>query len=207
MIIGSVRPRLTYFVLGLLVTTLSWWLVAHWLDITSGVFGMNVVYDTRPAWLRAVMFVVGKAPMGVLAILLAIRVARGPIVRPLAFAGGIVVFWVFLAGSFFIGPAVQDYAHRREFEPAGWRKNERTDAMRPTRITMVDDLLARHRLRGLSSDSVGRLLGPGDSTSYWPEWDLVYWLGPERGLGVDSEWLVLRFAADSTVSEFEVVRD
>lgn len=76
------------------------------------------------------------------------------------------------------------------------------------RLAMVDDLLARHPLRGLSRYSVERLLGPRDSTDYFREWDFVYWLGPERGLvRIDSEWLVLKLGLDGRVSDYKIVRD
>ena len=42
-----------------------------------------------------------------------------------------------------------------------------------------------------------------------PEWDLIYPLGPNRGIlkRSDSEWLVIRFGADGRVTEYRVVRD
>ncbi len=54
--------------------------------------------------------------------------------------------------------------------------------MWPARLTMVDDLLSRHLRAGLPRDSVERMLGPGVKSSYWPEWDLVYLLGPSGAL-------------------------
>ena len=61
---------------------------------------------------------------------------------------------------------------------------------------------------GLSRDSVERLLGPRDSTDYFREWDLVYWLGPERGfLRIDSEWLVLNPGLDGRVKDYRIVGD
>ena len=68
--------------------------------------------------------------------------------------------------------------------------------------------MANYPLVGLPRDSVDVLLGPRDSTHYWPSWDLVYHLGPERGIfGWDSEWLVVRYGADDRVTEARVVRD
>jgi hypothetical protein len=55
---------------------------------------------------------------------------------------------------------------------------------------------------------VTELLGEGDKTNYWNDWDAVYWLGPERGLfGIDSEWLVLRIGPDGRVMEYRVMTD
>ena len=45
-------------------------------------------------------------------------------------------------------------------------------------------------------------------TNKWKEWDLVYWLGPERGpFGVDSEWLVIKFDSSGRVQDYQIVRD
>jgi hypothetical protein len=73
---------------------------------------------------------------------------------------------------------------------------------------MVDQLLRRSGLVGLQRDSVFRMLGPGDRTDYFKEYDAVYWLGPERGMmSIDSEWLVLRIGIDGRVLEAKVVTD
>jgi hypothetical protein len=73
---------------------------------------------------------------------------------------------------------------------------------------MATDLLARYPLRGLRRDSVKRLLGLSDSTDYFREWRLVYWLGPERGLiRIDSEWLVLRLGPEGRVSDYRIIRE
>jgi hypothetical protein len=200
-------PRLAFFALGFLTTALCGWFLTNWLEIV-GVFGMKVVYDTRPAWLRALMAGVRWLPWVALAMLTLVRINRGRVVRPLAFAAGAAFVYVLVVGSLFLGPAIENYWHRREFEPVAWRRKERGNAMWPARLAMVDDLLARHPLRGLSRDSVEQLLGPRDSTDYFQEWDLVYWLGPERGfLRIDSEWLVLNLGLDGRVTDYRIVRD
>ena len=73
---------------------------------------------------------------------------------------------------------------------------------------MADDLVRRRLLDGLTREQTLHLLGEPRPTNYFSEWDLVYWLGPERSfIGVDSEWLVVRFAPDGQVSEYRIVRD
>jgi hypothetical protein len=73
---------------------------------------------------------------------------------------------------------------------------------------MVDDLLKRHSLDEMTRAEVVALLGEPDDTPYFREWDMVYWLGPERGLiGIDSEWLVLRLDEHQQVIEHRVVTD
>jgi hypothetical protein len=73
---------------------------------------------------------------------------------------------------------------------------------------MVDDLIAKRRLDNLTRDEISTLLGPGDKTSKWKDWDLIYWLGPERGLiRIDSEWLGIRFDKAGRVADYRIVRD
>ncbi len=73
---------------------------------------------------------------------------------------------------------------------------------------MVDDLLNGHKLVGMDRASVVELLGEPTLTSYFHEYDLVYWLGPERGLwSIDSEWLVMKLDANRRVSEAKLVTD
>jgi hypothetical protein len=73
----------------------------------------------------------------------------------------------------------------------------------------VDDLVAKKRLDGLTRRDLESLLGPGDQTNKWKDWDLVYHLGPERrGLfRIDSEWLVIRFGASDRVAKYRIVGD
>lgn len=92
----------------------------------------------------------------------------------------------------------------RAFDPAGWQ----ADTGSGVRQAMTDRLLARGTLTGLSRAEVVALLGEPPPTGYFSDWDLVYWLGPERGfLGIDSEWLVVRFGPDNRVAESRLVTD
>jgi hypothetical protein len=73
---------------------------------------------------------------------------------------------------------------------------------------MVDDLLAKWPLVGRDSAFVLNLLGRPQPTPYFKRYDLVYWLGPERGfMSIDSEWLVVRFDSTGRVSEARLVTD
>jgi len=74
---------------------------------------------------------------------------------------------------------------------------------------MVDDLVESGRLDRKTRDEVYALLGTPPETSYFSDWDAVYWLGPERNyiLRIDSEWLVIRFDGNSIVSEYQLVSD
>jgi hypothetical protein len=71
---------------------------------------------------------------------------------------------------------------------------------------MVDDLLDRNELRGMSRAQVVALIGEPDTGSDFPEYDLVYWLGPQRGLiGTDSEYLVMKLDQSKRVTSVELI--
>ena len=121
-----------------------------------------------------------------------------------------VMFYAAATAYFMIVPSAEDYAHRVPFDAAGWRARSLDhDTLWPTRLRMIDDLIERKELDGLTRRQIEVLLGAGDTTSKWREWDLVYHLGPERrGLfRIDSEWLVVRFDSAGRVSEYRIVGD
>jgi len=92
------------------------------------------------------------------------------------------------------------------FDSASWR-DERS-LHDGTRERMADRLVGRHTLQGKTRSEVVSLLGEPPPTGYFSDWDLVYFLGPERGFwSIDSEWLVVRFGQDGRVAEFRIVRD
>lgn len=60
----------------------------------------------------------------------------------------------------------------------------------------------------MSRPAIVALLGPADSISYFADYDMVYWLGPERSyVSVDSEWLVLKLDSLGRVAEHRLVTD
>lgn len=201
-------PRAFWYGVGTGLSAAAGWFVAEWSEIFNDWLGLQVTYDARPPWLRMLMVVAEWSPWVVLALLVTIRARRGRIVRPLAYALGAATPYVALGTFLLIGPTVEDRFRRERFDAAGWRRNTGENTLWPARLRMVDDLVAHHPLRGLTRDSVAGLLGEKDSTSSWKEWDVVYWLGPERGLiRIDSEWLVLRYGADNRVTDWRIVRD
>ena len=73
---------------------------------------------------------------------------------------------------------------------------------------MVDDLIERISLRGRTRAQVVELLGEPPKTEYFNDFDLVYWLGPERGImSIDSEWLVMKLDQNGLVIERRLVTD
>ncbi len=109
-------------------------------------------------------------------------------------------------GWFFFGDTIQEHLRRRPFDAAVW-KGEKT-LTNDVRIRMVDDLLRRHSFRGMTREQLTGIVGEPDKTEYFKDWDLVYWLGPERGfMSIDSEWLVFRFDRQKKVTDHRIVRD
>jgi len=99
------------------------------------------------------------------------------------------------------------HSDRAPFDSVAWKVGEQLAGDRGVRLRMLDDLLRRHKLAGLSRAEVDDLLGPPTETGYFKEYDRVYWLDPERGfLSIDSEWLALKFEQDRVVAA-RIVRD
>ncbi|KNY24809.1 outer membrane protein assembly factor BamE domain-containing protein [Pseudobacteroides cellulosolvens] len=75
------------------------------------------------------------------------------------------------------------------------------------RVYMVDNMLKEYNLKGMSKEEIKGLLGEPTNTEYFktPN-NYVYYLGPERGLKIDSEWLVIEFD-NGKVKEFNISRD
>lgn len=71
---------------------------------------------------------------------------------------------------------------------------------------MVDDLLEQHELRGMTRAQVVALIGEPDRADDVPGYDMVYWLGPQRGLvGTDSEYLVMKLDQSKRVTSVELI--
>ena len=93
----------------------------------------------------------------------------------------------------------------RHFDATLW-KNPATPAS--VRLGMADDLINAHKLNGLTRRDVVTLLGEPPKTEYFKEYDIVYYLGPERGfMGIDSEWLVLKLGSDDQVKRAAIAHD
>jgi hypothetical protein len=120
------------------------------------------------------------------------------------------VLYIFVGVAFFVAvPTAEDYSHRTTFEAKAWRdRSFDRDPEWPTRLRMIDDLLAKRRLDGLTRNELLALLGPSDQTSNWRDWHLVYWLGPERTVfRIDSEWLVIKFDTAGRVASYRIAAD
>ena len=134
---------------------------------------------------------------GIRTVLIAMLVAAAALALPYFHVAGAIPY-----------EAGGEYVPRTSFDSSGWQDSARVFSQDPIRIRMVDDLLERHELDEMTRAEVVALLGEPDKTPYFREWDMVYWLGPERGpMGIDSEWLVLRLDEHQQVIEHRVVTD
>ncbi len=94
----------------------------------------------------------------------------------------------------------------RPFDPVAWQ--DEAQVLYGVRLEMADRLVARGTLLGQTRAEAVGLLGEPPPTEYFTDWDLVYWLGPERGFfSIDAEWLVLRLDTAGRVRECRIVRD
>lgn len=93
------------------------------------------------------------------------------------------------------------------FDRVLWLQGDTDRSMHPSRHRMADGLVKSEVLLGKTRTEIEAMLGPPPTTDYFKSFDLVYWLGPERGyIRIDSEWLVVRLS-DGKASEVRIVRD
>ena len=112
---------------------------------------------------------------------------------------------IFLYGHMFI-QGIQEICSREQFDKVAWQDSR--GVADHARIRMVDDLLKRKNFLGMTREEVTAIVGESDQTGYFSDWDLVYWLGPERSwMSVDSEWLVFRLNEENRVTDYRIVRD
>lgn len=102
---------------------------------------------------------------------------------------------------------IKEDRSRIAFDSSVWKSSLSKDSD-PLRLRMVDDLLRRYQFRGMHEHDVIALLGKPPKTNYFADYQLVYWLGPERGfISIDSEWLAVRIGPDQRVAEARIVHD
>lgn len=90
-----------------------------------------------------------------------------------------------------------------EFSSDQWIQNKEI------RIQMIDDLIDKQLLDSKNEEQVVTILGiPEEDSPYFQSTDreLIYYLGRESGIGVDSEWLLIWFE-NGRVSSYRVTTD
>lgn len=115
--------------------------------------------------------------------------------------GGVGVYVTLLAVV--VASVGSTQLHIRAFTPEfwndpGWKESAGVEThYHSIRQQMVDDLIASHLRVGMTREEVVGLIGPGDSDPYFetPTEDRwIYYLGAERAVGIDNEWLIVNFA-------------
>jgi len=111
-----------------------------------------------------------------------------------------------------IGPDVVNSIKYRKFDKQVWIQNEESVA----RIYMAENLIENKKLLGLTKNKVIELLGepfyrdPIDGSTF-PLGaygsDIHYLLGPSRGFGIDSEWLMMTFGEHGKVDRCWLYED
>lgn len=100
----------------------------------------------------------------------------------------------------------------RSFDAAAWRSADpQKESDREIRGSMVDDLIAKKLLDGLTESEVVDLLGPPFPKSRYTNagidggnWQMAYHLGPTRDLPIDEEFLMIRLNDDGKVVSYQV---
>lgn len=94
------------------------------------------------------------------------------------------------------------------FDKAKWLDTESYEKEPYIRLEMVKDLINNRLSQGLSRSEVTDLLGPPTQTEKFAQYDLVYWLGIEKGfIRIDSTWLVIKMDDAAGLVESRTLND
>jgi len=149
-------------------------------------------------------------PLVLLAFIFFMDIKKKNFARSLSYISGIVftyVFFITLLIALLAGPTIQERVQRTQFDSASWKSEKLAVSQNPIRLRMVDDLIKKRLLEGKSKEQVDKLLGAPDQPGYFPQYDYVYWLGPERSFfSWDDEWLGVKFKNDIVVKA-DILRD
>jgi hypothetical protein len=167
-------------------------------------------FDQQPEWLKGLKSLLSWLPWFACVAVLILRFMKGRHIRIGFYFLGTAVPMVVLIGWMLFGDSIGNIIHSQKFNAELWRNHKTVEHNYkwPLRLTMVDNLIASGKLKSLSKKQVRDMLGSPKDHGYFKEYDLVYWLGPERGfLRIDSEWLAISFDKDGKVNEYLLVRD
>jgi len=201
-------PQTAFFVSGLALTMTAVWGQTRWLTLANDWLGLGVSFNTRPAWFVIAMNIVVWLPWFATALVITLRITKGKQFKALAFTAGALSPVVMIVGLILFGSQIQNLLKQQSFDSSAWIAQEKQDPEWPARLTMIDDLMERQLLDSKSKEQVFAMLGAGETSGYWHNWDVHYWLGPERGVvRLDSEWLVIQFNKEGRVAKYAIVRD
>ena len=194
--------------MGIGIFAIYFLIMVNWMEILRNILNVpNLGYDRQPEGLKSLNKFLGYLLWMVLLVLFIRGLVKKSLVVPVSVGLGFLLSYLGLLAYLFLGPVVKDYANRKSFDAMQWKDEKLVNSKDPIRIKMVDNLLNKNKLIGMSKSEVNNLLGIPPKTGYFSNYDYVYWLGPERGfLSIDSEWLVIKFENDRVV-EAKITRD
>ena len=168
----------------------------------------NIGYDFQSTLFKYIQSFLAYSPWVVLVIIFTGDFLKKNFAKSISFFLGLALVYVLFIGYIFLGPIVSDYANRTQFDSVSWKNDQLVDNWENSiRLRMVDDLLKKHELVGMTRNQVDELLGIPKPTGYFNDYEYVYWLGPERGfISIDSEWLGVKFK-NNIVIEAKILRD
>lgn len=133
------------------------------------------------------------------------RIAKLTLKILAASIGVCLLLYIILITALLIGPKLKSILSHKDFNSAEWISH--LSSGENVKQKMVNDLMSKHRLVGMPKEKIEVLLGVPPKTSYFKDYDYVYWLGPERSaFGIDSEWLGIEFD-NGVVTKAEILRD
>lgn len=177
----------------------------HWMDVVRIICGDPYLsFDRQPFIFKAARQICSVFPWIMLLVLLVRGIARKQWAHFMAAAAAFLLSYALLIAWLFVGPVINDHAHRRSFDPLQWKNSPADGGKELIRLKMIDDLLRKDLLIGRSKEAVKSLLG--EATREGQD-SLIYWLGPERGfLSIDSESLMITFD-QGKVKNARIIRD
>ncbi len=196
------KQRALFFVAGTIFALICGIIIFKWM--------YNVPYNQRSEWLKGLKLLVSWLPWIACVGVLILRFVKGRHIRIGFYFLGTIAPMVVFFGWIIFGSYIANIIHSKKFSADLWRNHETVEHSYkwPPRLTMVDNLMASKKLQGLSKRQVIDMLGSPKDHGYFKEYDLVYWLGPERGsIRIDSEWLAISFNKEDKVNEYLLVRD
>lgn len=202
------RTYFLYILIGIGIFAIYFFIMVNWMEMIKWLLGEpHLGFDSQPKVFKYLNKLSGYLLWIILGVLFVRGIIRKNIVAPISVGLGFLFSYVGLLAYLFGSPVVKDYANRIPFDSAKWQNEELVNSRSPVRICMVDDLLKKHNLAGMTKENLITLLGVPPQTGYFGNYDFVYWLGPERGfISIDSEWLVIKFE-NNKVIEARIARD
>lgn len=114
--------------------------------------------------------------------------------------------FVFIISYFILWPIVSDYVYRTQFDSTFWKNEQLANNWKnPIRLRMIDDLLKKYKLVGMSKNQINELLDVPRHTASSSD-NYVYWLGPKRGFTIFSyEGLSIKFQNDIVIEAKRII--